>query len=348
MKSKKGLILVCSIVSAFLAALIAVLIILNGIKINKDKILSSDTGTNISSFISAISTQSGDDITSSVTNEVSSEAIPVVSSSEVVVSSEPPIAPPAPQPTPPVYTSSVPPLTEEKIAYLNSLDNTKIGWGQGNSVNEIKRPLNAISSQETYGKYSTYYIMTESQNVYLTFDEGYENGYTPQILNTLRDNNVSAVFFVTLSYAKKNPDLVRRMINEGHIVGNHSTKHLSFPDMTIEDAYNDIKGLHDYIEQNFGYKMTLFRFPMGHSSERMQALLYEMGYSSLFWSFAYKDWETANQPDCAYAFNEITSKVHPGALYLLHAVSKTNTDILGQVIEKIRQDGYTISKFPTE
>ncbi len=239
----------------------------------------------------------------------------------------------------------LPALDEEMKSYLLSLDNTLRGWGPGSNVDEKNRPYGAISAQNAYGKYGSSYIMND-QKIYLTFDEGYENGYTPKILDALKEKNVKAVFFITMSYAKNEPELVQRMIDEGHIVGNHSTDHLSFPGMTLEAAYADIKALHDYVYEKFGYSMKLFRFPMGESSDRMQALLQELGYTSVFWSFAYKDWETDNQPAHDEAFEKITSLAHPGAVYLLHAVSKTNTELLPSVIDDFRKKGYDIALYP--
>ena len=244
-----------------------------------------------------------------------------------------------------VEKRELPVMDADMKNYLLSLDNTLRGWGPGSSLDENNRPYGAISAQKTYGKYDSSYIMDDNK-IYLTFDEGYENGYTEKILDVLKDKNVKAVFFITMSYAKNEPALVQRMIDEGHIVGNHSTAHLSFPGMTLEDAYADIKELHDYVYENFGYSMKLFRFPMGESSNRMQALLQELGYTSVFWSFAYRDWETDNQPAHDEAFEKITSLAHPGAVYLLHAVSKTNTELLPDVIDAFRGKGYDIALYP--
>lgn len=241
----------------------------------------------------------------------------------------------------------LPSLDEDMKSYLLSLDNTLRGWGPGSSVDENNRPYGAISAQNSYGKYGSSYIMNDNK-IYLTFDEGYENGYTAKILDVLKQKNVKAVFFITMSYAKNEPELVQRMIDEGHIVGNHSSAHLSFPEMTLEDAYADIKALHDYVYDNFGYSMALFRFPMGESSDRMQALLQELGYTSVFWSFAYRDWETDNQPLYDEAFEKITSCSHNGALYLLHAVSKTNTEVLSDIIDDFRAKGYEIALYPVD
>ena len=237
------------------------------------------------------------------------------------------------------------PLLEDIKQNILSLDNALRGWGPGTNVDEVNRPYGALSAQNVYGKYDSSYIMLDNK-IYLTFDEGYENGYTEEILDILKEKNVKAVFFITMSYAKSEPDLIRRMIDEGHIVGNHSTAHLSFPGMTLEDAYADVKALHEYVYDKFGYSMSLFRFPMGESSDRTQALLQELGYTSVFWSFAYKDWETDNQPLESEAFAKITDCAHPGAIYLLHAVSKTNAELLSSIIDDFRQNGYEIALYP--
>jgi len=237
-------------------------------------------------------------------------------------------------------------LGEDTINYLMSLDNTRRGWGQGVNVDEMNRPTGALYAQNTYGGFGSYYIVNDgAMKMYLTFDEGYENGYTPLILDTLRAKGVSAVFFVTLHYAKNNPDLIRRMINEGHVLGNHSAYHGSLPNETLEEAYDEVKILHDYIYDNFGYTMSLFRFPEGASSDRTQALLQSMGYKSLFWSYAYKDWDPAAQPAPAAALERLTGAAHPGAIILLHAVSATNTEILGSLIDNYRSMGYELARF---
>ena len=226
---------------------------------------------------------------------------------------------------------------------IGALNADLVEWGSGGPADAAKRPNGCTAYQQKYGKYDAYFITPASQKVYLTFDEGYENGYTTQILDTLKQKNVRAAFFITYPYAQQNPELVKRMINEGHTIGNHSTRHKSFPSMSLEEAAEDVKKLHDYVKANFGYEMTLFRFPEGKFSEQTLALLQSMGYKSLFWSFAYKDYDVNDQPLTIEALAKIVDKCHPGALYLLHAVSKTNTQILGEVIDQIRAQGYTIS-----
>ena len=136
------------------------------------------------------------------------------------------------------------------------------------------------------------------------------------------------------------PELVQRMIDEGHIVGNHSVNHPSFPEISLEECQQEIMELHDYVKENFGYEMSLFRFPMGEFSEADLKVVQDLGYRSVFWSFAYRDWLVDEQPDPQEAIATIEDKCHPGAIYLLHAVSETNAQILGQVIDDLPGEGY--------
>ena len=227
-------------------------------------------------------------------------------------------------------------------AVLSSLDNAKKGWGQGVNKDEYNRPTGCLQYQDLYGKYNAYFIEKQEKAIYLTFDEGYENGYTSQILDTLKEKECPAVFFVTYDYVDRNPELVQRMIDEGHVVGNHSWSHPSMPTISIDEAKDEIMKLHKYVETNFGYEMTLFRPPMGEFSERTLALTQQLGYKSVFWSYAYADWDPDNQIGTEQAFEKVTSAEHEGAIYLLHAVSKDNAEILGRVIDDMRANGYTL------
>lgn len=245
-------------------------------------------------------------------------------------------------------TSSAPPETviaAKAQQDLSSLDGKKIGHGQGTAINEKNQPIDMIALQEKYSKYDALYIFPESNKIYLTFDEGYENGYTAKILDTLKEKNCTAVFFVTMDYVKKNPDLIERMKSEGHVIGNHSTNHPSMPDLSVEEAKKEIVELHDYVRDTFGYEMKLFRPPMGEYSERTLALTQELGYKSMFWSFAYKDWLTDAQPEKEAAIKKITGSAHGGAIYLLHAVSSTNAEVLGTVIDNLREQGYEVCAY---
>lgn len=226
------------------------------------------------------------------------------------------------------------------FAEIGALDSTKQSGFPGGTLDEKNRPSGPLQFQEKYKDLGAYFIMPDSNDIYLTFDEGYENGYTKAILDTLKEKKVKAIFFITYDYAKGQPDLVRRMIDEGHVVGNHSTKHKSFPDLSVEEAAKDIQTTHEYVKEQFGYEMYLFRYPMGEFSEQSLALLQSLGYKSVFWSFAYLDYDVNNQPITIEATDKIVSKAHPGAIYLLHAVSKTNSMVLGECIDLIRDKGY--------
>ena len=237
------------------------------------------------------------------------------------------------------------PAMSTDFSEIGALNGEKKAWGSGGPTDDLGRPNGATSYQEKYGQYGAYFIAPSSNKIYLTFDEGYENGYTPAILDTLQERDAKALFFVTLDFVKNKPDLVSRMIEEGHVIGNHSVKHLSFPDMPLQEAAKDIMQLHDYMKSNFGYEMWLFRPPMGEFSEQTLALAQSLGYKTILWSFAYKDWLVDDQPLTVEALDTITSKSHPGAIYLLHAVSKTNSEVLGDAIDNMYELGYTVSKW---
>lgn len=228
-------------------------------------------------------------------------------------------------------------------AEIADLSGEAKGWGPGGPVDEENRSAGAEYYQELYGKYDAVFIAPSSEKIYLTFDEGYENGYTASILDTLKEKGVSAVFFVTLPYAKQNPDLIRRMIDEGHAVGNHSNRHITYPSLSADEAKTDLMELHQYMRDTYGYEMTLFRFPEGNFSEKTLALVQSCGYRSVFWSFAYRDWLVDDQPDPAESLTSMIEKSHPGAVYLLHAVSSTNDQVLGAFIDAMEQKGYVFS-----
>ncbi len=235
------------------------------------------------------------------------------------------------------------------IENVASLSNSAMDWGQGSNMDEKNRPEGAVSAQAKYGSYEAYFIddKMEDNILYLTFDEGYEYGCSPSILDTLKEKNVKAVFFVTEPYAKDQPDLVRRMIDEGHTLGNHSVTHPSkgLPSQSLETQENEVMENHRYIKDNFGYDMHLFRYPAGKFSEQSLALVHNCGYKSLFWSFAYLDYDVNNQPDQAASLQKMLDKLHPGAIYLLHAESETNTAVLGEFIDRARAAGYEFAVF---
>jgi len=240
--------------------------------------------------------------------------------------------------------SQVSACSSTPLTNWEKLDNTKQGWGQGTQVDKDKRPVSCTQFQNKYGKYGSVFIKDNAKRIYLTFDEGYENGYTSKILDSLKEKKVPAVFFVTYDYAKRNHDLVQRMINEGHVVGNHSYTHPSMPTLSISKASDEVSKMHSYIKENFNYTMTLFRPPMGEFSERTLALAQSLKYKSVFWSFAYVDWNPQKQMGADKAYKKVVGSLHNGAIYLLHAVSKDNAEILGSFIDKAKEEGYEFAR----
>lgn len=228
---------------------------------------------------------------------------------------------------------------------LDGLDTTVVNWGLGKNVDGQNRPIDAVQAQEKYGAYNGVFLGEDDKSIYLTFDEGYEYGCTESILDTLKEKDVKAVFFVTEPYAKAEPELVQRMIDEGHVIGNHSVTHPSagLPSQSIEQQQEEVMGNHRYIEENFGYDMYLFRYPAGKFSEQTLAIVNNCGYKSVLWSFAYMDYDVNNQPDEKESLAKMTDKLHPGAVYLLHAESKTNAAVLGDFIDAARNEGYTFA-----
>ena len=186
-------------------------------------------------------------------------------------------------------------------------------------------------------------VPTEQKIAYLTFDEGYENGYTPAILDVLAKHHVKAAFFCTGSFIKESPELVRRFAEEGHIIANHTLTH---PDMmkvgTWEEFSRQLLSVEDRVKAITGKDMPrYYRPPAGAYSEAQLRMADAMGFRTVFWSVAYKDWDTKAQPTHEKAMNYLTTRIHPGAIILLHAVSKTNAEIMDQLLTTWEQMGYT-------
>lgn len=221
-------------------------------------------------------------------------------------------------------------------------DSKAIGYGQGTAVNQDNCPLDALAFNEKYKKYGAYATVPDKERIIITFDQGYENGYTAQILDTLKEKNVTAIFFLTGDYAKKETELVKRMIEEGHVLGNHGMTHASIPNCTPEEAKEEITSLHEYVLDTYGYEMQYFRCPCGEYSEQALAEIQDAGYKTLFWSSAHVDWKTDAQPSLSEAYETLISHAHGGEILLLHSVSSTNAQILGDVIDGFREKGYTV------
>lgn len=228
---------------------------------------------------------------------------------------------------------------------LNKLDNTKKSWWI--KLNNQNKPTTISDGvKQLIEKHNAVYIgATSKKVVYITFDEGYENGYTSKILDVLRENDVKSIFFVTGPYIKNNPKLVQRMLDEGHEVGNHSVNHPSLPNVGNTALEKELWGLEKDFKVKFGKGFKYLRPPIGEYSERTLEAANQLGYKTVFWSYAYADYDVKNQKGADNAYNVVMNNMHDGAVILLHAVSKDNTEALDRIIKAIKAQGYIISPF---
>jgi len=182
----------------------------------------------------------------------------------------------------------------------------------------------------------------DDKSLYLTFDNGYENGYTSPILDVLKAKGVPACFFVTGHYVKDQPELLKRMTAEGHLIGNHSWTHPDMSQLSDMRIQNELDQVKREVAQLTGQQqMVYLRPPRGIFSERSLAVSRSLGYTNVFWSVAYKDWETNAQRGARHAFDSVVPQLHPGAVILLHSVSKDNAEALGSIIDEAKRQGYT-------
>lgn len=223
-----------------------------------------------------------------------------------------------------------------------TLANADGNWGL--SFQEEGIPPVGNATMDYLAKYNAYYaVATDKKIAYLTFDGGYENGHTEKILDVLKEEKVPAAFFLVGNYFTEEPEIVKRMADEGHIVGNHTMTH---PDMSaisdIESFKSELTQVETLYEKITGEKMQkLYRPPQGKYSETNLAQAKELGYTTVFWSLAYVDWLQDQQPTKEEAFSKLLPRMHNGAIILLHSTSKTNAEILGDYIKKCKEEGYT-------
>ena len=229
---------------------------------------------------------------------------------------------------------------DTKVEQINM--NTKICFGLKRGENH-ERPDLGKKNMELFNKYGVLAIGNEnSKNIYITFDLGYEAGYTESILDTLKSNNVKATFFITAHYLNTNTDLVKQMIEEGHIVGNHTVNHKVLPDISEKELEKEIMDLHTILYEKTGYEMKYIRPPKGEYSEFVLKKCNELGYKTVMWSFAYDDWDENKQNRTEYGKEKILSNLHNGEIMLLHGTSKDNMEILDECIKEIKKEGYLI------
>jgi len=265
-------------------------------------------------------------------------------------------------------------LSNKSVPYGNDWEDKDAATGLANGV---------FWYEAVYGKkYECLYRIKTSENtIYLTMDEGYEAGYTKYILDTLKEKNVKAVFFITKEFFDycddaSHEDLIKRMLDEGHIIGNHTCLHpgmkndyetyglntggypnyLSYlvqkSGKTEEEALqvfvDDLQKLHKLVYDKYGYTMKLFRFPEGEASERLLATCKNYGYTPVFWSYAHRDFDTNNQPEVSTTLSRCLNHLAKGSIYLLHAVSSSNTAALPDFIDQAREKGFEFGEFSVE
>lgn len=214
-------------------------------------------------------------------------------------------------------------------------------WGLS-YTNGVNQPPNGEDSAQILAQYNTYFLGdTSKKTVYLTFDAGYENGYTTKILDVLKKQNVPATFFILEHYIDANPEIVKRMSNDGHIVGNHTSTHPNITKISNTKLINEVDNLSIKFQNLTGKRLDpYFRPPEGsYTYNKLQTLQY-LGYNTILWSVAYADWDENNQPSYESALNILNKRMHNGAIILLHPTSSTNAGILDTFITNLKNQGY--------
>ena len=235
----------------------------------------------------------------------------------------------------------------DPIWNLDELPNDRIPYGYvRENRNEANVPTDMFWYDANWGQYNVDWIQDTEQNViYLTMDDGYPNEYTARILDVLKEKDVKALFFLTEHFITGMPEIVQRMIDEGHQIGNHTCSHPTMPELSAEEQTEEIMGLQELVKDQFGYEMKYFRFPEGAFSERSLGLVDNLGMKTVFWSYAYNDY-SEEQPPVAESLQMALGELHPGAIYLLHASSATNAAFLADFIDECRMRGYEFGEYP--
>ena len=222
----------------------------------------------------------------------------------------------------------------------SSLSNELLAWGFRRGENH-SQPMLDTKSKLVIDDYNGIALGDSNINkVYLTFDCGYEAGFTERILDVLKEKNVKASFFITAHYLNTASETVKRMIEEGHIVGNHTVNHKTMPELSDEEIQDEIMKLHIAVFEKFNYEMKYFRPPKGEFSERVIDIASNLGYRAVMWSSAYDDWNREKQGREEYGKKKILDNMHNGCVLLLHATSEDNSKILGDVIREVKSMGY--------
>lgn len=230
-----------------------------------------------------------------------------------------------------------------KLRDYSAISTKKYSWY---IVRDKNHGTSGCDNSFALDQYDAYYVdRTCAENgekvMYLTFDCGYENGYTEQMLDILKKHDAKGCFFVTMTYIRDNPDIVKRMKEEGHQVGNHTVHHPCMPEKSVEEQKSELKECSDFMRNETGYEMDMyFRPPSGEYSEQVLQLAKDMGYKTIFWSMAYLDYDVNNQPGTDYVIDHFAKYYHPGAIPLIHNVSSSNAQALDTVLTNLEKEGY--------
>lgn len=225
----------------------------------------------------------------------------------------------------------------------DSLSNDMLAWGFRRSSNH-EQPVLDIQSLKVLQEFNGYSMGNKnSKKVYLTFDSGYEAGYTDKILNVLKENNVTATFFITAHYLNTAEELVMKMIKNGNTVGNHTVNHKCLVNLNDDEIKKEIMDLHTAVLEKTGYEMTYFRPPKGEFSARVLNDIQALSYKTVLWSNAYDDWDASNQGRVEYGKNKVLDNMHNGCIILLHSTSEDNMNMLDDLIKEIKKMGYEFS-----
>ena len=229
-----------------------------------------------------------------------------------------------------------------------SSESVDFGYSSANR-DENNVPTDWEWYEDKWGQFNVDWIQDTSKNtIYLTMDEGFGNDNTIRILDTLKEKGVNVTFFLTKYFFEERPELIRRMLDEGHQLGNHTCTHPRMPDLTIEEQTDQVMTLHNLIKDNYGYEMKVFRYPEGAYSSQSLGLINNLGYKAVFWSYAYGDYDENNQPPVDESLEKALGALHNGAIYLLHASSDTNTAMLADFIDGARDRGFEFGRYPLD
>lgn len=267
---------------------------------------------------------------------------------------EPPTQPPTTQPsTLPPTDPSIAPGNDEMIGdlytrgYLQTLDTKQMGYGQGTAVGKNNRPLLPQQLKDTYGHWGAHFIGEDKPVIYLTFNCSYDyDNNTGKILDILKEKNVKAVFFINRLFLTSYPDLVQRIISEGHVLANHCRNHPELPQMSIDEIVEQIQGMHDLVLDGYGYEMKHFRPPSCYFSEQVLAIAQSLGYDTWFFSYTYPDWDPNDPPNETASLNKLVNHAHNGVVYQLHPLNPTNAAIMDDFIDAMYAAGYTFDILP--